>query len=94
LVARSVAELLGAGVQPGSMVNASGREGPTAGWLVVEDDDAAGGGERRCAVVGIYEESVLEAGPVSEVMVAGWPMPMADAMPRWVPALAGAMWAA
>jgi hypothetical protein len=61
--------------------------------LVVEDD-AAGAVERRCAVVGLGGESVLVAAPVSEVMVLGSPTPMADALPGWAVALAGATWAA
>jgi hypothetical protein len=37
---------------------------------------------------------VLAAGPVSDVLVAHIWAPMADAMPGWVSALAGATWAA
>jgi len=50
VVSQSVAELLGAGVQPGSVVCAAVSDGPVAGWLVVEET-AAAGEERRCAVV-------------------------------------------
>ena len=92
-VAQPVAELLGAGVQPGSVVVAQTSTGPVAGWLVAEETQADAG-ERRCAVVGLEGESVVAAGPVSEVMVSGSPMPTNDVMPMWAPALAGAFWAA
>jgi len=90
-VAQPVVELLGAGVQPGSVVVAQTSTGPVAGWLVAEETQADAG-ERRCAVVGLEGESVVAAGPVSEVMVSGSPMPTNDVMPRWAPALAGAFW--
>jgi len=67
--------------------------GPVAGWLEAEETQADTG-ERRCAVVGLEDESVVAAGPVSEVMVSGSPMPTKDVMPMWAPALAGAFWAA
>ena len=90
-VAQPVAELLVAGVQPGSVVVAQTSTGPVAGWLVAEETQADAG-ERRCAVVGLEGESVVAAGPVSEVMVSGSPMPTNDVMLMWAPALAGAFW--
>jgi hypothetical protein len=93
VVARSVAELLGAGVEPGSVVCAAMSEGPVIGWLVVEEG-TAGADDRRCAVVRLEGCSVVAAGPVSEAMVSGSPVPTDDAMPVWAAALAGAFWGA
>lgn len=93
VVARSVAEVLGDGVQPGAVVVVLTADGPVSGRLVV-DDSAVGADERRCAVVGLDGCSVLAAGPVSEVMVSGSPVPTEDAVPGWVSALAGAYWSA
>ena len=77
-------------MQPGSVVCAVLSDGPVAGWLVVEETAAAGGAERQCAVVGLENCSVVAAGLVSEVKLVGDPVPTADAMPAWAPALAGA----
>lgn len=93
VVPRSVSDVLEAGVQPGSVVCAALSDGPVTGWLVVEET-AAAGVERQCAVVGLENCSVVSAGPVSEVKLAGDPVPTADAMPAWAPALAGEFWAA
>ncbi len=94
MVSRSVAELLGAGVESGAVVWAVLPRGPVAGWLVVEQCVPAGR-ERRCAIVMPEEEcAVVSAGPVSEVQVSGDPIPTDDAMPAWVSAVAGAFWGA
>jgi hypothetical protein len=45
-------------------------------------------------VVRLEGESVAAAGPVSEVMVSGPPVPTDNQMPAWAPALAGAFWTA
>lgn len=90
---RSASEALEAGVQPGAVVRAVVADGPVAGWLVVEET-AAAGVERRCAVVGLENYSVVSAGLLSEVKLAGDAVPIEDVMPAWAPALAGAFWAA
>lgn len=99
VVSRSVAELLGAGVEPGSAVwalvssdyNVAGRS--VAGWLMVEQN-AESGQERRCAIVTFEDGAVVAAGPISEVQVSGEPIPTDDVMPAWVSAVAGAFWSA
>jgi hypothetical protein len=93
VVSRSVSEALSAGVQPGSVVCAVLSDGPVAGWLVVEES-APAGAERQCAVVRLEGCAVVAAGPVSEVKVAGDPVPTEGEMPAWATALAGAFWAA
>lgn len=91
MVSRSVAELLGAGVEPGLVVVAALADGPVAGWLVVEPG-VSDGRERRCAIVRIDECAVVAAGPISQVQVAGDPIPTSDVMPAWASAVAGAFW--
>lgn len=93
VVSRSVAQALEAGVQPGAVVCASLSDGPVAGWLVVEES-APGSSERQCAVVRLEGCAVVAAGLLSEVKVAGDPVPTENEMPAWAPALAGAFWAA
>jgi hypothetical protein len=88
----SVSEALAAGVQAGAVVCASLSDGPVPGWLVVEETGAAGA-ERQCAVVRLDGCAVVAAGAVSEVKVAGEPVPTEGEMPAWAPALAGAFWA-
>lgn len=91
VVTRSVAEALEAGVPAGAVVCASLASGPVPGWLVVEEP--AAGAQRRCAVVRLDGRAVAAAGSISEVQVAGDPVPTPDQMPDWAPALAGAFWA-
>jgi hypothetical protein len=92
VMSRSVAEALGAGgVVPGSVVCAVVSDGPVAGWLVVEET-ALAGQERRCAIVMTEECAVVSAGPISEVVVSGDPIPTDDEMPAWASAVAGAFW--
>lgn len=89
---RSVAELLGSGVEPGSMVWATTVErGPLAGWLVVERG-LAQGRERRCAVVMPDAHEVVVAGPISGVRVLAGPIPTDEVMPGWASAIAAAFW--
>lgn len=99
MVSRSVTELLGAGVEPGSAVwavvssdsNVAGRS--VAGWLVVEQGIEAGQ-ERRCAIVTFDGGAVVSAGPISQVQVSGDPIPTDDVMPAWASAVAGLFWSA
>ena len=58
------------------------------------EETAAAGEERRCAVVRLEGYSVVAAGLVSQVKVAGEPVPTDDEMPAWAAALAGAFWGA
>lgn len=92
-VSRSVAEALAAGVESGAVVCAPLVDGPVQGWLVVEQIEV-GDAERQCAVVRLDGCAVVAAGAVSEVQVAGDPVPTEAEMPAWAPALAGAFWAA
>ncbi|MEW2484520.1 hypothetical protein AB0876_33515 [Mycobacterium sp. NPDC049093] len=94
VVSRSVAELLGSGAEPGSVVWASTVEsGPVPGWLVVEHPNCvAQGRERRCAVVQAESCSVVTAGPISEVQIVSGPIPVDEPMPEWVKALASSYW--
>jgi hypothetical protein len=73
VVSRSVAEALEAGVLPGSVMCAALSDGPVAGWLVVQEGPA--GAARLCAVVRLEGCAVVSAGLVSEVNVAGDPVP-------------------
>lgn len=93
VVSRSVAEAMAAGVLAGAVVCASLSDGPVTGWLVVEDD-AGAGAQRQCAVVRLDGCGVAAAGAVSEVMLAGDPVPTEGEMPAWAAALAGSSWAA
>lgn len=92
VVARSVAELLGAGEVPEVPSVVVVGQGPSraSGWLVVQEAVAR---ERRCAVVGLGG-GVLAAGLITEVMVASSPAAAADPLPAWVMPLAGALWEA
>ncbi|KMV13873.1 hypothetical protein ACT17_32970 [Mycolicibacterium conceptionense] len=91
VVSRSVAELLGCGVQPGAAVWADTVDnGPVPGWLVVER--VVVGRERRCAIVQAEACAVVSAGPISEVQVASGPIPTDELMPEWVSALASSHW--
>ena len=45
------------------------------------EETAAAGAQRQCAVVGLENCSVVSAGLVSEVKLAGGPVPTADEMP-------------
>lgn len=96
VVSRSVAELLGCGVEPNSVVWAYAEEsGPVPGWLVIEHHSWVGvGRERRCAIVQAESFTVVSAGPISEVQVASGPIPTDEPMPEWVPALASSHWEA
>jgi hypothetical protein len=60
------------------VVCAAMSEGPVIGRLVVEEG-TAGADDRRCAVVRLEGCSVVAAGPVSEAMVSGSPVPTDDA---------------
>lgn len=93
VVSRSVAEALAAGVAAGAVVCAALSDGPVPGWLVVEEI-AADGAERQCAVVRLDGCSVVSAGAVTEVKVAGDPVPTEGEMPAWASALAASFWAA
>ncbi|WP_256277789.1 hypothetical protein [Mycolicibacterium grossiae] len=92
MVSRSVSEAMAAGVPAGAVVCASLSDGPVPGWLVVEGTPVPGV-ERQCAVVRLDGCAVAAAGAVSEVKVAGDPVPTDGEMPAWAPALAGAFWA-
>ncbi|WP_006244167.1 hypothetical protein [Mycolicibacterium tusciae] len=92
VVARSVSEAMATGVPAGAVVCASLSDGPVPGWLVVEET-AVAGVERQCAVVRLDGCAVAAAGSVSEVKVAGDPVPTDGEMPAWASALAGAFWA-
>lgn len=93
VVSRSVSEALEGGVSAGAVVCASLADGPVPGWLVVEET-AAAGVQRQCAIVRLDGCSVVAAGALSEVKVAGDPVPTEGEMPAWAPALAGSFWAA
>ena len=93
VVSRSVSEALEGGVSAGAVVCASLADGPVPGWLVVEET-AAAGAQRQCAIVRLDGCSVVSAGALSEVKVAGDPVPTEGEMPAWAPALAGSFWAA
>ncbi|WP_308160192.1 hypothetical protein [Mycolicibacterium goodii] len=90
-----MAELLGSGAEPGSVVWVDTEDGgPVAGWLVVEHPNCVDeGGERRCAVVQAESCSVVSAGLISEVQVSAGPIPTENPMPEWVKALAASYWA-
>lgn len=92
VMSRSVLEVMAAGVPAGAVVCASLSDGPVPGWLVVEEN-AVAGAERQCAVVRLDGCAVAAAGAVSEVKVAGDPVPTDGEMPAWAPALAAAFWA-
>ncbi|OKH61107.1 hypothetical protein EB73_31140 [Mycobacterium sp. SWH-M3] len=94
VVSRSVAELLGSGAEPGSVVWAATEDnGPVPGWLVVEHHSCVPqGGERRCAVVHADSCSVVVGGPISEVQIVSGPIPVDEPMPEWVKALAASFW--
>lgn len=91
VVSRSVAEAMAAGVPAGAIVCAPLSSGPVTGWLVVEDNEGAGA-QRQCAVVRLDGCAVAVAGAVSEVMLAGDPVPTEGEMPAWASALAAATW--
>lgn len=93
VVSRSVAEALSAGVESGAVVCAPLVDGPVPGWLVVEETEV-GDAERQCAVVRLDGSAVVVAGAVSEVQVAGDPVPTEAEMPAWASALAGTFLAA
>ena len=86
---RPVGELLGNGVESGSVVEVSGDAGPTQGWLVVEDGSPTG--ERRCAVVPLDGAGSVLSGSMWEVKVK--PSAAAGVMPQWVSAVAAGWWA-
>lgn len=86
---RPVVELLGNGVESGSVVEVSGDAGPTQGWLVVEDGSPTG--ERRCAVVPLDGAGSVLSGSLWEVKVK--PSAAAGVMPQWVSAVAAGWWA-
>lgn len=92
VVSRSVSEAMAAGVPAGAVMCASLSDGPVPGWLVVEET-AVNGAERQCAVVRLDGCAVAAAGAVSEVQVAGDPVPTDGEMPAWATALAGEFWA-
>ena len=81
---------LWSGVQPGAVVCASLSDCPVAGWLVVEES-APGSSERQCAVVRLEGCAVVASGLLSEVKVAGDPVPTESEMPS--SGAAGAFWA-
>lgn len=94
VASRSVAELLGSGVEPNSVVWAPTEEnGPVPGWLVLEHRNCvAAGRERRCAIVQAESCSVVTAGLISEVQVVAGPIHTDERMPEWVSALASSYW--
>ena len=91
VASRSVEEAIAAGVSVGAVVCAPLSDGPVTGWLVVEDN-ADAGANRQCAVVRLDGCAVAVAGAVSEVMLAGDPVPTEGEMPAWASALAAAAW--
>ncbi|MGJ6127209.1 hypothetical protein QN239_32000 [Mycolicibacterium sp. Y3] len=91
VVSRSVEEALAAGVPEGAVVCAPLPDGAVTGWPVVQNN-AVAGAERQCAVVRLDGRAVAVAGAVSEVMVAGDPVPTEGEMPAWASALAAEYW--